>query len=102
MRSLSLALAVAFGLGVAGSASAELAVRNVQDGMLAVSAGGTPDVAYLQGNGLEIAVRRGGAWKRMHAARVTRGSTLAALQSGRRGPGGRRRAPGRHAPRLCR
>ena len=102
MRSLSLALAVAFGLGVAGSASAELAVRNVQDGMLAVSAGGTPYVAYLQGNGLEIAVRRGGAWKRMHAARVTRGSTLAALKAVRQGPVVLVRGAGSHSLDLVR
>ena len=74
----SLALAVAVGLATAGSASAELAVPNVQDGMLAVSASGTPFVAYLQGNRLEISVRRSGAWTRLRAARVTRGSTIVA------------------------
>jgi hypothetical protein len=97
-----IALAVAFGLATAGSASAELAVRNVQDGMLAVSAGGTPFVAYLRGNSLEIAARQGGAWSRIRAARVTRGSTLVAFKAGRRGPVVLVRGPGSHSLDLIR
>src|SRR6478672_13236434 len=98
----SLALAVAVGLATAGSASAELAVPKVQDGMLAVSASGTPFVAYLHGNSVEIAVRRSGTWTRQRAARVTRGSTLVALKAGRRGPVVLVRGPGSHALDLFR
>src|SRR5262245_6060174 len=92
-----LALAVALGLATAGTASAELAVRDVQDGMLAVSAGGTPFVAYLHGNTVEIAARRKGTWKRMRVARVTKGSTLVAFKSGRRGSVVLVRGPGSHS-----
>ena len=53
-----LALVVAFGLAGAGTASAELAVPGVQEGMLAVSPSGTPLVAYLHGNSLERAPTR--------------------------------------------
>ena len=82
-----LALAGVLGLALAGSASAELAVPKVQDGMLAVSPGGAPFVAYLHGNSLEVAARRrSGAWTRQRAAHVTRGSTLVAFKAGRRGP----------------
>src|SRR6266480_5339313 len=80
-----LALAGALGLALAGSASAELAVPNVQDGMLAVSPGGAPFVAYLHGNSLDVAARRrSGAWTRQRAARVTHGSTLVAFKAGDR------------------
>ena len=82
-----LALAGVLGLALAGSASAELAVPKVQDGMLAVSPGGAPFVAYLHGNSLEVAARRrSGAWTRQRAAHVPRGSTLVAFKAGRRGP----------------
>ena len=67
----SLTLAVAFGLVAVGSASAELAVRNVDDGMIAVSPGGTPFVAYLQGKNVEIAAR-----DLENIARSTSGSRL--------------------------
>jgi hypothetical protein len=97
-----LAFAVAVGLATAGSASAELAVRNVQDGMLAVSASGTPFVAYLDGKSVEIAVRRSGAWKRMRVARVARGSTLVAFKAGRRGPVVLVRGAGSHSLDLFR
>jgi hypothetical protein len=99
----SLALGVACGLALAGSASAELAAPNVQDGMLAVSPGGAPFVAFVRGNRLEIADRaRGGAWKRQRAARVPRGSTLVALKAGRRGPVALVRGPGSHSIDLVR
>ena len=94
MRSRSLALAVAVGLVAVGSASAELAVRNVQDGMLAVSPGGKPFVAYLRGNRVEIATRVDGAWRTSRAARVARGSNLVAFKAGRRGPVVLVRGPG--------
>jgi hypothetical protein len=97
-----LAFAVAVGLATAGSASAELAVRNVQDGMLAVSATGTPFVAYLDGKSVKIAVRRRGAWRRMRVARVAHGSTLVALKAGRRGPVVLVRGPGSHSLDLFR
>jgi hypothetical protein len=99
----SLALVGAVGLALAGSASAELAVPKVQDGMLAVSPGGAPFVAYVSRNGLEIASRgHGGSWKRERAARVTRGSTLAAFKAGRRGPVVLVRGPGSHSIDLVR
>ena len=83
----SLALAGALALALAGSASAELAVPSVQDGVLAVSPGGAPFVAYVHGNSLEVAARgRNGAWAQKRAAHVTRGSTVVAFKVGRRGP----------------
>jgi hypothetical protein len=82
-----LAFIVAFGLVGAGTASAELAVPGVQEGMLAVSPGGTPLIAYLDGNGLEIAARSPSAeWRPVRAARVSPGSSLVAFAAGRRGP----------------
>ncbi len=98
-----LALAVAFGLALAGSASAELAVPSVQDGMLAVAPSGAPFVAYVSGNRLEVAARsHGGTWKRQRAARVTPGSTLVAFKAGRRGPVVLVRGPGSHSLDLFR
>jgi hypothetical protein len=97
-----LAFVVAVGLATAGAASADLAVRNVQDGMLAVAGGGTPYVAYLRGNSIEVVVRRGSAWKRMRVARVTKGSTLVAFKAGRRGPVVLVRGPGSHSLDLFR
>jgi hypothetical protein len=82
-----LALIVAFGLAGAGTASAELAVPGVQDGMLAVSPSGTPLIAYLDGNGLEIAARSPSAgWRPVRAARMSPGSSLVAFAAGGRGP----------------
>jgi hypothetical protein len=98
----SLTLAVAFGLVAVGSASAELAVRNVDDGMIAVSPGGTPFVAYLQGKNVEIAARRGGTWRTSRAARVARGSNLVAFRAGRRGAVVLVRGPGSHSLDLVR
>ena len=97
-----LVLAVAVGLATAGAASGELAVRNVQDGMLAVSATGTPFVAYLHGNKVEIAARRRGLWTRTRVARVTSGSTLVAFKAGRSGPVVLVRGPGSHSLDLFR
>jgi len=99
----SLVVAGALGLLLAGAASAELAVPKVQDGMLAVSPGGAPFVAYVSGNALEIASRgHGGSWTRERAARVARGSTLAAFKAGRRGPVVLVRSPGSHSLDLVR
>src|SRR5215471_5347298 len=98
----SLALVGAFGLVLAGSASAELAVPKVQDGMLAVSPGGEPYVAYVSGNRLEIASRGRVSWKHQRAAQVTRGSTLVAFKAGRRGPVVLVRGPGSHSIDLVR
>jgi hypothetical protein len=97
-----LVFAVAVGLVTAGAASGELAVRNVQDGMLAVSASGTPFVAYLHGNRVEIVARRRGLWRRMRVARVTNGSTLVAFKAGRNGPVVLVRGPGSHSLDLFR
>ncbi len=98
-----LALAGALGLALAGSASAELAVPKAQDGMLAVSPGGAPFVAYMHGTSLEVAARgRRGAWTRQRAAHVTRGSTLVAFKAGRRGPVVLVRGAGSHSLDLVR
>src|SRR6266550_2210325 len=87
LRMRRLALIVALGLAGAGTASAELAVPGVQNGMLAVSPGGTPLIAYLNGGSLEIAARSSGAgWRPVRAASVAPGSSLAAFAAGRRGP----------------
>lgn len=98
----SLALAVAVGLATAGSASAELAVPKVQDGMLAVSASGTPFVAYLHRNSVDIAARKNGTWTRQRAAHVRSGSTLVAFKASRRGPVVLVRGPGSHSLDLMR
>jgi hypothetical protein len=99
----SVALAVACGLTLAGTASAELAVPKVQDGMLAVSPGGAPFVAYVTGTRLEIAARgRHGGWERQRAARVVAGSTVVAFKAGRRGPVALVRGPGSHSIDLVR
>jgi hypothetical protein len=99
----SLALGIAFGLALAGSASAELAVPKVQDGMLSVSPGGAPFVAYVSGTRLELAARgRNGIWKRQRAAHVTRGTTLVAFKAGRNGPVLLVRGAGSHSIDLVR
>src|SRR5262249_29425100 len=99
----SLALVGAVGLVLAGSASGELAVPKVQDGMLAVSPGGAPYVAYVSGNRLEVAARGpGGVWTRQRATRVTRGSTLVAFKAGRGGPVVLVRGAGSHSIDLVR
>src|SRR6266516_4004515 len=82
-----LALVAAVGLVGAGTASAELAVPGVQDGMLAVTHTGTPLVAYLQGDSLEIAARSSSdEWQSVRADRASTGSSLVAFAAGRRGP----------------
>src|SRR5215510_4145871 len=88
--------------GLVCAVAGELAVRNVQDGMLAVSATGAPFVAYLHGNKVEIAVRRRGVWSRTRVARVTSGSTLVAFKAGRSGPVVLVRGPGSHSLDLFR
>jgi hypothetical protein len=70
--------------------------------MLAVSPTGTPFVAYLRGDRVEIAARRSDGWKAMRVARVTKGSTLVAFKAGRRGPVVLVRGPGSHSIDLYR
>ena len=55
MRSVGLAVLVAFAL--AAGASAESVAPGIQDGMLAVTPNGTPLVAYVRGTSLMVAVR---------------------------------------------
>jgi hypothetical protein len=83
----SLVLAAALALAAAGSASAELVARGVPDGMVAVAPGGRPFVAYLKGDALVVARRVGPAqWRRERAARIAKGSSLAAFAAGAAGP----------------
>ncbi|MGB2954079.1 MAG: hypothetical protein WBB74_11920, partial [Gaiellaceae bacterium] len=74
MRRLALVLAV--GLAVTGGASAELVAPRVQDGSLTLAPGGTPLVAYVSGNSLQIATRTApGRWRTERAGSVAAGSS---------------------------
>ena len=76
----------AVGLAVTGSASAELVAR-VPDGMIAVTPTGAPLVGFVRGQQLVIARRAGrDRWTQAQAARVSRGSRLAAFKAGSAGP----------------
>jgi len=75
----------AVALAVAGRASAEL-VAHVPDGMIAVTPSGTPLVGFVRGQQLVIARRAGRQRWTQQAARVPRGSRLAAFTAGVAGP----------------
>jgi hypothetical protein len=76
----------AVALVVTGSASAELVAR-VPDGMIAVTPSDTPLVGFVRGQQLVIARRAGrDRWVQKQAARVPRGSRLAAFTAGVAGP----------------
>jgi hypothetical protein len=76
----------AVALAVTGSASGELVAR-VPDGLIAVSPSGTPLVGFVRGQQLVVAERTGRArWTQKTAARVSRGSRLAAFKAGSAGP----------------
>src|SRR6266700_3545405 len=69
-----------------GSASAELVAR-VPDGMIAVTPGGAPLVGFVRGQQLVVSQRAGRErWIQKQAARVSRGSRLAAFTAGVAGP----------------
>jgi hypothetical protein len=80
--------ALAFGLALvaAGSASAELVARGVQDGALALGPKGTPYVAYVHGQSFVIASRGSGRWRAQTADSVASGSQLMAFEAGAAGP----------------
>src|ERR671935_3043887 len=85
MRSVGLAVLVAFAL--AAGASAEVVAPRIQDGMLAVRPNGTPLVAYVRGTSLLVAARTSpGHWDAIRARSVAPGSTLAAFAAGASGP----------------
>ena len=81
-------LAAAFvALAAPGSASAELVARGVSDGLVTVGPNGRAFVSYLEGENLVVARRvTRGSWRREAAARVAKGSSLAAFAVGSRGP----------------
>jgi len=82
----TLLVAAAAGLLLAEGAAAEVVARGVQDGMLATTRAGRPAVAYIRGPSLAVATRTGAhRWRTVRAAAVTRGSTVAALESGTAG-----------------
>jgi hypothetical protein len=85
MRSVGLAVLVAFAL--ATGASAEVVAPGIQDGMLAVTPNGMPLVAYVRGTSLLVAVRTSpGRWHTTRARTVAGGSTLVAFAAGPDGP----------------
>jgi hypothetical protein len=76
----------AVSLAVTGSASGELVAR-APDGMIAVTPRGAPLVGYVSGAELLVARRGGrGHWIQQRAARIARGSRLAAFAAGSAGP----------------
>jgi len=82
----TLLVAAATALLLAEGAAGEVVARGVQDGNLATTRAGRPVVAYIRGTSLTIATRTGARrWRTVRAAGVTRGSTVAALQSGAAG-----------------
>src|SRR5437762_12568848 len=92
----SFVVAVVVGLVVTGAASAEVVARGVSDGQLAVSADGRPYVAYALGRNLTIAARIGpDRWRPQIAARMEKGSSLAAFATGPAGPRSEERRVGR-------
>jgi hypothetical protein len=81
-----LLVVAAVGMAVTGSASAEFVAR-APDGMIAVTPTGAPLVGFVRGQQFMIAHRAGqDRWTRKQAARVPRGSRLAAFRAGTAGP----------------
>jgi hypothetical protein len=74
-------------LAAASSASAELVARGVSHGLAGRDPAGRAYVAYLRGTTLVVARRVAARrWRNDVAARVAKGSSLAAFAVGRRGP----------------
>jgi hypothetical protein len=84
LRSAALALGLA--LAAAGSASAELVARGVQDGLLALGPKGTPYVAYVRSGKVLVARRVGKRWRTERAAVVGAGWQVRALETSRGTP----------------
>jgi hypothetical protein len=80
-------LALALVLIAPGRASADLVVRGVHDGSLALGAKGKPYVAYVRGNKLVVATPVAGhSWRSEVADNVSAGSQIMALEVGKAGP----------------
>src|SRR5947207_8189554 len=82
----SAALAFGLALAAAGSASAELVARGVQDGALALGPKGTPYVAFVRGSKVVVAHRGVKRWRSEVADRVTDGWQVQGFEVGRAGP----------------
>ena len=82
----SAALAFGLALAAAGSASAELVARGVQDGALALGPKGTPYVAFVRSGKVVVAQRRAKRWRSETAAAVGSGWQVRAFAVGRAGP----------------
>jgi hypothetical protein len=82
----SAALAFGLALAAAGSASAELVARGVQDGALALGPKGTPYVAFVRGGMVEVAHRGDKRWRSEVADRLTDGWQIQAFEVGPAGP----------------
>ena len=82
----SAALAFGLALAAAGSASAELVARGVQDGALALGPKGTPYVAFMRSGKVVVAQRRARRWRSETAAAVGSGWQVRAFAVGRAGP----------------
>jgi hypothetical protein len=82
----SAALAFGLALAAAGSASAELVARGVQDGMLALGPKQTPYVAYVHAGKVLVASRGTRRWHAQVADTVGAGWQLRALEAGPNGP----------------
>ena len=83
------ASALAFGLALvaAGGSSAEIVARSVQDGMLALGAGGKPFAAYVQGTKIVLSTRTApGKWRAKTIGSAPAGSQVKAFTVGSRGP----------------
>jgi hypothetical protein len=82
------AAALAFGLALAtaGSASAELVARGVQDGMMSLGPRGTPYVAYVRSGKIVVAHRGAKRWRTERAAMVGAGWQVRALEASRGSP----------------
>jgi hypothetical protein len=81
------ALAFSLLFVVSGTASAEIVVRGVRDGVLAIDGKGTPYVAYVRGKSLMVSVRsRKGRWQAAKADAVSAGSQVMAFEVGASGP----------------
>jgi hypothetical protein len=81
------ALAFSLLFVVSGPASAEIVVRGVRDGVLALDVKGTPYVAYVRGKSLMVSVRStNGRWHAAKADTVSAGSQVMAFEVGAAGP----------------
>jgi hypothetical protein len=79
-------LACGLALVVAGSASADVVARGVEDGSLALGAKGTPYVAYARGGRIVVASRSAKRWRTQTAYRAAQGWKVKAFEVGPSGP----------------